>query len=244
YDPEVGRFISPDSMEYLDPESINGLNLYAYCGNNPVNMVDHDRNFAIFTTMLITSIVLGFTVGAVGSGIAAYKSERSYDEIALAALGGGILGGAFGAAMVLGGAAGLAATGAVIEGFTISTWTALGISVGITSVASLGNYFLDGAAYDKDYSITGALSSTIKGGIQGLTTFGLGFIGGKYFHIFDKMVGNDIVDIHRILTIESKKGLAYKILLGTETLLGPSITRGLYFGGVAWLIRKIIDWMM
>ena len=36
YDPEVGRFISQDSLEYADPETVNGLNLYAYCGNNPV----------------------------------------------------------------------------------------------------------------------------------------------------------------------------------------------------------------
>ncbi len=36
YDPEIGRFITIDSIEYLDPESINGLNLYAYCGDNPV----------------------------------------------------------------------------------------------------------------------------------------------------------------------------------------------------------------
>ena len=36
YDPETGRFISPDSLKYLEPETCNGLNLYAYCGNNPV----------------------------------------------------------------------------------------------------------------------------------------------------------------------------------------------------------------
>ena len=40
YNPEWGRWISPDSIEYLDPESIDGLNLYAYCGNNPVNRYD------------------------------------------------------------------------------------------------------------------------------------------------------------------------------------------------------------
>ena len=44
YDPEVGRFISRDSIEYADPESINGLNLYAYCGNNPVNRYDPNGN--------------------------------------------------------------------------------------------------------------------------------------------------------------------------------------------------------
>ena len=40
YDPEVGRFITIDDISYLDPETINGLNLYAYCGNNPVMNVD------------------------------------------------------------------------------------------------------------------------------------------------------------------------------------------------------------
>ena len=40
YDPQVGRFINADSLEYLDPETIGGLNLYAYCYNNPVMGVD------------------------------------------------------------------------------------------------------------------------------------------------------------------------------------------------------------
>lgn len=42
YDPEVGRWISPDKIEILDVAKnyINGLNLYAYCFNNWVNMVD------------------------------------------------------------------------------------------------------------------------------------------------------------------------------------------------------------
>ena len=40
YDPELGRFISQDSIEYADYESVNGLNLYAYCGNDPVNNID------------------------------------------------------------------------------------------------------------------------------------------------------------------------------------------------------------
>jgi RHS repeat-associated protein len=36
YNPEWRRFISPDSPSALDPKSVNGLNLYAYCKNNPV----------------------------------------------------------------------------------------------------------------------------------------------------------------------------------------------------------------
>ena len=38
--PELGRFISQDSIEYADYESVNGLNLYAYCNNDPVNNID------------------------------------------------------------------------------------------------------------------------------------------------------------------------------------------------------------
>ena len=40
YDPYIGRFISIDAIEYLDIEIVNGLNLYAYCGNNPVMYSD------------------------------------------------------------------------------------------------------------------------------------------------------------------------------------------------------------
>ena len=36
YSPELCRWISPDSIEYLDSESVNGLNLYCYCLNDPV----------------------------------------------------------------------------------------------------------------------------------------------------------------------------------------------------------------
>ena len=40
YNPQWRRFISPDSTEYIDPESVNGLNRYVYCGNNPVTRID------------------------------------------------------------------------------------------------------------------------------------------------------------------------------------------------------------
>ena len=37
YNPELRRFISQDSIDYLNLNSINGLNLYACCNNDPVN---------------------------------------------------------------------------------------------------------------------------------------------------------------------------------------------------------------
>ncbi len=47
-----GRFIGSDSIEYLDPNSINGMNQYAYCGNDPVNKIDPTGHFAISTFLI------------------------------------------------------------------------------------------------------------------------------------------------------------------------------------------------
>ncbi len=44
YDPTICRFISRDQIGYLDPKTINGLNLFAYCGNNPVMRIDENGN--------------------------------------------------------------------------------------------------------------------------------------------------------------------------------------------------------
>ena len=40
YSPEWRRFISPDDTAFLDSETPNGLNLYCYCNNDPVNYAD------------------------------------------------------------------------------------------------------------------------------------------------------------------------------------------------------------
>ncbi|MDY0064686.1 MAG: RHS repeat-associated core domain-containing protein, partial [Bacilli bacterium] len=40
YNPEWGRWLNADDVGYLDPSSVNGLNLYAYCNNNPIMYSD------------------------------------------------------------------------------------------------------------------------------------------------------------------------------------------------------------
>ena len=51
YDPEIGRFISPNSVKFINPSAINGLNLYSSCGNNPVltfNSIIINRSFTSY----------------------------------------------------------------------------------------------------------------------------------------------------------------------------------------------------
>ena len=73
YDPEVGRFITIDDVQYLNPETINGLNLYAYCGNNPVMNVDPEGtkwwDWLLGGLSLLAGIALCFVPGGQVFGV-------------------------------------------------------------------------------------------------------------------------------------------------------------------------------
>ena len=78
YDPEIGRFVTIDDLSYADPEIIHGLNLYAYCGNNPVMYTDPTGTAkwwewllgAVVCVALVASAV-ALTVFSGGSAVAA-----------------------------------------------------------------------------------------------------------------------------------------------------------------------------
>lgn len=64
YDPEIGRFLTPDNLEQLDPEKAAGLNLYVYCNNDPVLFFDPDGEMGMAqgTALLILGIVAALTM--------------------------------------------------------------------------------------------------------------------------------------------------------------------------------------
>ena len=106
YDPSIGRFINSDSTKYLDLDSIGGMNLFAYCLNNPVMYYDPSGYFAI-TTAIIVGAIIGAVVGATAGGIiaynwaydAGYRGQQLAGWTLLGIGGGGIIGGVIGGAI-------------------------------------------------------------------------------------------------------------------------------------------------
>ena len=68
----------------MEIESITGLNLYAYCGNDPVNMADPDGNSAVLIGLIIGAILLFTPVG--GTVFQVVTSTLSYIGIAIASI--------------------------------------------------------------------------------------------------------------------------------------------------------------
>ena len=144
YDPEVGRFLNRDSVQYADPETINGLNLYAYCLNNPVEYVDPTGQIVL--TLLIMGVV-GASVSAVSSIVTQAiqnNGEINWAIVGLEALAGGISG-----------LLSVAPIGFIGQGF-------------INGVLSMTTYFVGSAIEGSDFSMLGALSSLVLGFFTGL----------------------------------------------------------------------------
>ncbi len=64
YDPEVGRFLNMDAVDYADPLTLGGLNLYGYCNNNPIMYVDPTRHFILQLVVSVISYV-GIAIAAI-----------------------------------------------------------------------------------------------------------------------------------------------------------------------------------
>ena len=89
YDPEVGRFINADTTIASTGGNVLGYNMYAYCFNNPINMVDSQGNWprwitaavaaAATTVAVITASPIAVTVALAATVTYALQSIH-YDD--------------------------------------------------------------------------------------------------------------------------------------------------------------------
>ena len=188
YNPEWGRWISPDSIEYLDPESINGLNLYCYCMNDPINKYDPSGYFAISAFLISVGIGVLFSVGAAyGSDVIDNMKdgfdwsdfntfEDNWEKYVIAGLKGAITGAAFGVGAGLG-------ISAFKAGVRIAAKTAITAFVSTTVgsfVAGMGIYALETKGFGlSEYNKSDLWKSGAKMGIKGGLNFGMGLLLGN-----------------------------------------------------------------
>jgi len=149
YDPETGRFINADNIAYLDPETINGCNLYAYCLNNPVMAVDPSGCSAILTFL---TILLGafFIAGATALVVGAISGKRG-PELWASVVESALLSVVMTASLVLGGVLWSASAGLFALGLFLVPVGAFGAGMGIYAVKQtiLGDSYVmqDAIAY-------------------------------------------------------------------------------------------------
>ena len=144
-----------DSIEYLDPENINGLNLYAYCGNDPVNNVDASGHFVISIGLLmVIGGVVGAVIGAGASVAGQYIANGcswdnfSWGQLALDTILGAVSGvlsmSPLGWGAMIAANAGIGFVGGVgghlINGSDfskLSTWVDIGLSTGLGALVGV-----------------------------------------------------------------------------------------------------------
>ena len=110
YDPVTAQFLSPDHPDYLDPETLGGIDLYAYCLNNPVMYVDPTGHFPI----------LGFILGLTAlAGLATTIAGVATDNHLLTAIG----------------LSAVAIPALISGGLAISLLTSFGVQMGLMTMA-------------------------------------------------------------------------------------------------------------
>ena len=227
YDPEVGRFITIDDISYLDPESINGLNLYAYCFNNPLKYIDHFGCSATLTILAIIGIsaLIGVISGAIISGVTyaitteTFVARDFWASVIVGAVSGGIMGAFSGILIVTGG------TGGAI----------VGLSAGVGALSNVVGSVVEGAINGKlqadpqKYFFKEILPSTVWGAA-------FGALGGAMSGAI-KPASIVAKELGRTLEKQLTKILQYQVI----KKIVPSLFENLLSDFTSWYTEFVVD---
>ena len=201
YNPQWRRFISPDDTAYLDPEVPNGLNLYAYCYNDPINYVDPSGCLAISTIIIgcLAAFAVGSTVSAVSQGF-----QYGWDEISVVQV---LVDGAFAAVSVA-----LSATSLPFIA-----------SAGVGAAMGFGQYAIGSVFHNEAMTLQGVIISTALGGIGGAFS-GQGAKNLKTLaSIYDNMTGRSAQGVKALITAAQRYGFGCKQFALVNNLYGKAI---------------------
>lgn len=224
YSPIIGRFISPDELSILDEtkSQINGLNLYMYCGDNPVMYQDPSGSF--FVSLFIAGIVLGAVIGAatsiIGQGITQGWNNINWGQVIFDSVLGGL--------------------GGAISFSGIGLFGSIVLNAGLGFVSSVGSDLISNNGDWSNVDWTKGIVMTVIGGIFGASP---GAQNSK--EILKNVFKNP--SIRKGLTAITKASYRYmshqisKVgLIGTRNLYMPMIKKGIshvllkLFAQTAW----------
>ena len=222
YDPETGRFITIDDISYIDPETINGLNLYAYCGNNPVMNVDPNGTF--FWALLIGALIAGVISGTFNA-INAVRNGGGFLDGLGAFVGGFITGAVIGAAAILGG-------GLAVGAFTVTVGSIIGTATFLTVGTFAGGFIAnitESAIKGERINWNDALNQGALTMFAGITNFAVGYAIGAAGLWNSLKPGNGFKDVIKL----SRNAFI--------TEVGRAGVKSIFLGALSYLQTNIVS---
>gem|GEM_PF-3168147 len=194
YDATTGRFISPDDTQYLDTETIHGVNLYTYCNDCPTMFADptgHAPKWLQIAGWVGLALGLVLCATAIVILAAGVSASTLLGAIAVGAAKGALIGGAIGAGMgAISGGISSAIAGNSISSGAFWSDVAFGAMVGF-GIGALTGAISGGLSAENSWYYSKALEFTNNGSEfvylgKNPTYYQIGEnMGGAYFHVSD-----------------------------------------------------------